>query len=168
MLKILNDLSPFFEDCYRRINVREYARIRKISPPTASKLLEHYRKEGMLKREEDRQFLYYFADKGSSVFSDLSRIYWNEHLGELSKGLSIKFLSPVIILFGSLSKAEAKKDSDVDIAVFAPSEKKINLKEFEKKLKRNVQLFMFKGREYVKNKELLNNILNGYILEGKW
>ena len=168
MLKILNDLSLFFEDCYRRVNVREYARIRKISPPTASKLLEHYRKEALLKREEDRQFLYYFADKGSSIFSDLSRIYWNEHLGELSKELSIKFLYPVTILFGSLSKAEAKMDSDIDIAVFAPSEKKINLKEFEKKLKRNIQLFMFKAREDVKNKELLNSILNGYILEGKW
>ena len=168
MLKILNDLSPFFEDCYRRINVREYARIRKISPPTASKLLEHYRKESLLKREEDRQFLYYFADKGSSIFSDLSRIYWKDHLGELSKELSIKFLSPAIILFGSLSKAEVKMGSDIDIAVFAPSEKKINLKEFEKKLKRNIQLFMFKSRENVKNKELLNNILNGYILEGKW
>jgi len=31
MLKIINELSVFFEDCYREFSVREYARIMKIA-----------------------------------------------------------------------------------------------------------------------------------------
>ena len=170
MLKIFNDLKPFFEDNYRRINVREYARIQKISPPTASSLLQNYLKEGLLKKEEEKQYLYYFANKESSLFVDLSRIYWKvvlENSGFI-KALSEKFISPVIILFGSLSKAEVKENSDIDMAVFTATRKELDLKEFERKLKRNIQLFIFKDREYIKNKELLNNILNGYRLRGNW
>ena len=53
MLKIINNLKPFFEDCYRRINIREYSRLMKISPPTASKLLYKFNKEGLLLIEKD-------------------------------------------------------------------------------------------------------------------
>ena len=170
MLKTINALKPFFEDCYRRINVREYARIKKISPPTASKLLEEYKKQGLLKKEEEKQYFYYFADKESELFIDLSRIHWktkfeNTGLIKLFKG---EFLNPITILFGSLSKAEVKEDSDIDLAIFTVTKKNINLKEYEKKLKRKIQLFVFENREGVKNAELLNNILNGYKIGGSW
>ena len=52
MLKIINDLRPFFEDCYRRVNVREYAKIMHISPPTASKILDSYHHENLLCKEK--------------------------------------------------------------------------------------------------------------------
>ena len=52
MLTIFNNLKPFFEDNYRRISVREYARIIKISPPSASKLLNNLEKEGLLTKEK--------------------------------------------------------------------------------------------------------------------
>ena len=48
MLNIINNLKPFIEDSYRRINVREYSRLMKISPPTASKTLFELSKEGLL------------------------------------------------------------------------------------------------------------------------
>ena len=56
MLNIINNLKPFFEDCYGRINVREYARIIKISPPTASKILLELNKEGLLLMENDKNY----------------------------------------------------------------------------------------------------------------
>jgi len=170
MLKIIDTLKPFFEDNYRRINVREYARIIKVTPPTASKLLENYRKEGLLKKEEEKQYIYYFANKESKLFRDLSRIYWKykfEKIG-LIKFFEESSLNPLIILFGSLSKAEAKIDSDVDMAVFTTTKEKIKLENFEKKLKRKIHLFSFKNKENVKNPELLNNILNGYLINGRW
>jgi len=170
MLRIINNLEPFFEDSYRRINVREYARTIKVSPPTASKLLEEYKKEGLLKKEEDKQYFYYFANKESWLFIDLSRIYWKfklEKIGLISF-FEKNFIKSVVILFGSLSKAEAKKDSDIDIAIFSPVKKEIKITEFEDKLKRKIQLFVFKEISEVKNKELLNNILDGYGLGGNW
>lgn len=170
MLKIINDLRPFFEDNYRRINVREYARLLKISPPTASTLLRGYHKEGILKKEEEKQYFYYFANKESSLFIDLSRIYWKIQLEKagIMDFFEKELIIPVIILFGSLSKAEAKQDSDIDIAVFTSTKKDLNLKQFEKRLGRAVQLFLFQKMEKIKNKELLKNILNGHILKGRW
>jgi len=166
MLKIINNLGPFFEDCYRRINVREYAKLTRISPPTASKLLFSYNKEGLLKIEKYRNYIFFHANKESKFFIELSRIYWNYKLEELRDFLKKELLSPLIILFGSLSKAETKQDSDIDIALFA-SKKNLDLNGLGKKLKRKIQVFWFSSLKDVKNKNLLDNILNGYILNGK-
>lgn len=168
MLEIFNKLQPFFEDNYRRINVREYARLAKISPPSASKLLSELEKEGLLKREEEKNYIYYLANKESPLFVKLSRAYWHEKLKDITNFLEQQLVSPVIILFGSFAKAEINPNSDIDLAVFTASKKKIELATFEKKLKRKIQIFVFKDREDVKSRDLLNNILNGIILSGSW
>jgi len=166
MLEIINNIKPFFEDCYRRINVREYARIAGISPPTASKLLSSYRAEGILLREKYRRDILYFANKDSKDFTDLSRLYWRRKLDELLSFIEGKLANPAIVLFGSLSKAESKSDSDIDIAIFAVK-KTVDASSFEKALKRKIQIFWFGSLNDVKNKELLKNILNGYVLAGR-
>ncbi len=168
MLKIFNDLQPFFEDNYRRISVREYARIRKISPPASSSLLQSLKKEGLLNTAEERNYIYYWANKESSLFIGLSRAYWRERLAGPIAHLQQELLNPVIVLFGSFSKAEVNPNSDTDLAIFTASKKKINLSEFEKKFKRKFQVFVFKDQKTVSSKELLNNIHNGFILSGRW
>ena len=166
MLNIINSLKPFFEDCYRRINVREYSRLRKISPPTASKILFELNKEGLLLIEKDRNYIFYYANKNNKIFVNLSRIYWNLRLDNLVHFLNKNLTNPAIILFGSLSKAETKNDSDIDICIIG-HKKELNIKNFEDNLKRKIQLFFFNSVDDIKNKELANNIINGYILEGR-
>lgn len=166
MLKIINNLSPFFEDCYRRISVREYAKITGISPPTSSKLLVDYWKEVLLKKEEDRNYKFFYADKQSDIFTKLSGIYWSIRLNELTELIKKSSVNPAIILFGSLAKAEVKIDSDIDIAIIS-SKKEMNLKNLEKKLKRNIHLLWIESIEEVKNKEMMNNIINGIVLYGR-
>lgn len=166
MLKIFNELEPFFKDNYERINVREYSRRTKMSPPTASKLLSEYEREGFLKKEKDKMYIYYVANKENKQFILLSRIYWQISFEKLTEYLKEELVSPVIILFGSFSKAEINKNSDVDIAVFSVSVKQLKLDKFEEKLKRKIQLFMFHSEHDVKNKELLKNIYNGHLMEG--
>ncbi len=165
MIRIINELRPFFEDCYRRINVREYAKIIHISPPTASKLLASYRAENLLQKKIYKNLILFYANKESKDFIDLSRIYWRYKLKETTAYMEKKLTSPAIILFGSLSKAEVRRESDVDLAVFA-HEKELNIETFEKKIKRKIQIFWFESITNVKNKELANNILNGYVLVG--
>lgn len=165
MLEIINNLKPFFEDCYRRINVREYSRITKKSPPTASKLLNQFFKKGLLKKEKYLNYLFFYANKENQEFIDLSKIYWEYQLKNLIKFLENSLIDPTIVLFGSLSKAETKKDSDIDIAIFA-NKKELNLKKYEKQLKRNIQIFWFKSIKEIKDKELANNIINGFKLKG--
>jgi len=166
MLKIINDLNPFFEDCYRRINVREYAKIMHISPPTASKLLSYYNAKNLLLKDKYKRYLLFCANKESRDFIDLSRIYWRYRLRELVSLMDKKLASPTMVLFGSLAKAEVKSNSDIDLAVFA-SKKELDTRIFEKKLKRGVQIFWFKSFGDIKNKELASNISNGYILRGR-
>ena len=165
MLEIINNLVYFFEDCYRRISVREYAKIIKVSPPTASKILMEYYKEGLLKRQEDRNYLFFFANKENKVFIRLSNIYWMDRLKEVVEYIENKTVNPTIILFGSLSKAEVTPESDIDIAIIS-SKKNISLEDYEKKLKRKIQVFWFDNLSKIP-KELKNNILNGYSLSGK-
>jgi predicted nucleotidyltransferase len=163
MLKIINNLKSFFEDCYRRISVREYAKIMKISPPTASKLLSKYEREGLLKKEIDRNYYFYYADKYNKTFIDLSRIYWSIELQTMIRKLEEILTNPTIVLFGSLSKAEAKEDSDIDLAIFA-HKKEIHLEKFKK---RKVQIFWFESPKSIKSNDLMNSVLNGYLLSGK-
>lgn len=168
MLKIFNDLRPFFEDNYRRIHVRGYARLRKISPPSASKLLESLRKDGLLQKEKEHMYIYYAANREDELFINLCRLYWMRRFAGLLDLFEKELIHPVVVLFGSFAKAEIKKDSDIDIAIFSPSKKELSLARFERRLNRRIQLFTFRKRDDVPNKELLENILNGFILRGRW
>ena len=163
---MLYNLRPFIEDCYRRISIREYSRLIKVSPPTASKLLYNLNKEGLLLMVKDRNYLFYHANANNLVFIDLSRIYWRLKLSKLIDFLIKKITSPTIILYGSLSKAETKNDSDIDLCIIG-HRKELDIKIFEDLLKRKIQLFFFSSIEDIPNKELANNIVNGYVLEGR-
>lgn len=167
MLKILNTLKPFIEDNYRRIHVREFAKLQKISPPTASKLLESLYKDNILKKEIDRQYFCYYANNSSEVFKDLQRLYWKVKLEPLLNYLNEEFLDSIIILFGSNAKVESRLDSDIDIAIITSSKKNLNLAKFEKKYGRSIELFIFRDLQNI-SEELRHNILNGYILKGSW
>lgn len=167
MLKIFKDLGLFLEDNYRRVGVREYAAWRKVSPPTASTLLKLYSAEGMLNVEKDRNYLFFYARKENPRFISLSRMYWQQKLEPLIQHLEKNLVNPVIILFGSLSKAEATPASDIDLALFA-HKKDLRLESFEKKLQRKIEIFWFPAVSAIPSKELANNILNGLVLKGRF
>ncbi len=168
MLKIFNDLKVFFEDNYRRVNVREYARMHKISAPSASNLLKYYEKHGLLTKEVEKKYYYYSANRENALFVRIANAYWQDKLKGLTNHLENELVTPVIILFGSIAKGEATKTSDIDIAVFTPSQKKLAIEEFEKKLERKIQVFVFKNQKEVDSKELLKNMLNGVKISGRW
>ena len=170
MLKIFNDLEPFLKDNYRRINVREYARIRNISPPSASKLLSYLHKEDLLDKEEEKNYIYFVANKENKLFINLLISYWSLKIKESGfiGYIEKELINPLIIMFGSFSKAEINQKSDIDLAIFTISKKQINPEKFEKKLNRKIQTFIFKNKEEIKNRELLYNILNGFIILGEW
>jgi predicted nucleotidyltransferase len=167
MLKLINNLQAFFEDNYTRIHVRAYAKQINITPPTASKLLEEYFSEGLLKKEVDKQYNYYFANKESALFKDLQRTYWRAKLEPLINHINNNTITPIIILFGSTAKGELHKESDIDIAIITPTKKEIDFISIETIIQRRIQAFTFSKLEDIP-KELQNNILNGQIIGGMW
>ncbi len=172
MLNIINDLEPFFEDCYERINVRKYAKILGISPPTASKILNNYEHEGLLEKTIYERYNFYSANRNSKDFIDLSRIYWRKSLSRLIEFiLKERAVEPTVVLFGSLSKAETKKTSDIDLAVVGNDINKLvsedKLSDFQKELGREIELFTFASLEEAIKLPIGNAILNGYILANR-
>ncbi len=165
MLNKINNIGIFFEDCYKEWSVREYARAVKISPPTASKILKELEKQKFLNKREDRGFLLFRINRENSVMKHLSQIYWEIKFSEFLEYLEKKLTPSAIVLFGSLSKLEARKESDIDIAIFSSIKEEINLNKFEKELGREIQILRFECFEKV-NKQLKTPILNGCILRG--
>ena len=75
------------------------------------------------------------------------------------------YYSPsAIILFGSYSRGEDISTSDIDIGIITPKKNQPELKNFEKKLKRKVNLSLFVKKEV--SEEFFTNIINGIVLKG--
>ena len=71
-----------------------------------------------------------------------------------------------VILFGSASKGEDIERSDVDLCIIG-KEKHFSVRELEEKTNRKVNiLFIDNALKLRKNKELLNNLINGIIVKG--
>ena len=157
MLDIFNKLQPFFEDAYREISVREYGRMRKISPPTASQTLGLLEEEGLLLKDRQGIYLFFRANRESALFSDLAKAYWRQRIKRAAQELHRELTYPELILFGSIAKVENTKDSDIDIYV-DNMRKEVDISKIEKALRRKVQLHF---KESQKNKTLWANIQNG-------
>lgn len=170
MLNIINNLAPFFEDCYERINVRKYARIIGVSPPTASGLLKGYEKDGLLERSSYERYIFFSAKRDSKDFVDISRIYWRKRLSAIVDLMNKRYaVEPAVVLFGSLSKAEANKTSDVDLAIIGAEKDALRIKPAElsilqEKLGRKIEVFEFRSLSDVAKLPIWKAVLNGYIL----
>ncbi|HLC53235.1 MAG TPA: nucleotidyltransferase domain-containing protein [Candidatus Nanoarchaeia archaeon] len=160
MLEIFNSLQPFFEDVLREISVREYARMQKVSPPTASSLLKRFSKEGVLLQREERNLLLFRANKESSLFKDLAVAYWRNTLKKAFEPLREHLLYKKMVLFGSIAKVENTIDSDVDIFIDIKY-KELNVSPIERRLKRRIQFHFI---DSLGNEHLKKNIENGVIL----
>jgi len=173
MFKNINILKIFFEQPSNKFNVREVARLVKISPATASKKLQELAKISILKQEKERMLLFYRANLESDLYKDMKAFYNIRKIKEsgLLDELNKFYFKPTVVFFGSASKGLDTETSDLDLLIL--SEKKAGfpqMEKFEKKLRKSLQLFVFKTIKEIKNKELINSIINGVVLQGelKW
>ncbi len=164
----------FIKEPEREFHVRELSKLTNKSPTTVSKYLKKYSKKCVLKSEKKLNHLFFRADTESREFKFLKLSY---NLSLLSGSGLIGYLEEkynhpsAIVLFGSFAKAENTEKSDVDILVVTSNKKDVDLSGFEKKIS-NIQLHLYSNKEIEtmkeKNKELLNNIVNGITLSGYW
>ena len=169
MFKELNILKIFFESPTREFNVRDIARMTKIAPATASTKLKMFAKRTILKERKERNFIFYKAKLDSDYYKDLKIFYTIRKVRkcELIEKLNHIYIKPTLILFGSASHGLDTEDSDIDLLVISENKKEFKEKnKFEKKLNRKLQLFIVKDIKELKNKHLINNILNGISLQG--
>jgi predicted nucleotidyltransferase len=169
----LNILRPFFRDPEKSFFIREISRIIKINHTTVRLYLNKFVKEELLIINKEGIYPSYRLSTTKKLLNLKS--YFNIENLRIS-GL-VEFLEkeldyPVIVLFGSYSKAQDTKDSDVDIFILTEIKKDFNIEKYEKILERTIALHIFtkKGFENSKlrNKELINNICNGIVLSGQF
>ena len=152
----------------KEFNVREIARIKSISPATASKALKSLHKDSFLKQRAFKNLVLYKANIESDKYRDL-KIYYNIRKikdSGLIEAINNFYLHPTIILFGSMSTGYDTETSDIDLVIISEKTTNLNLKPFEKKLKRKIQIFLIRKISDLRNEHLINNVLNSITIQG--
>ena len=158
-------LELFFDSPTKKFQLREISRLVKLGLLSVINHIKYLEKEKFIKKEEGNIYPYYSAKKTIKfkIYKKTNMIIRLYEIG-LIEFLEDKFSPEVIVLFGSASRGEDIEESDIDLFIIG-KEDKIELKGFERKLKRRINLFFEKGIEDLP-KELRNNVVNGVVLSG--
>lgn len=163
-------LTIFIKNPEKEFSVREVARAIKVAPTTASLRLLECKKQGILISRDERNYILYKANLANKDFLNRKLFYNIQDLydcGLLDHLLDFYNEPSAIILFGSYRKAQDTPASDIDLCIITPLKKEPDLSAFEKKVRHKIQLFLL-SKAQIKQipTPLLNNILNGIVLEG--
>lgn len=158
----------FFQQPMAKFHVRQIGRLANLDTKTVMKYLNKLsRGEIAIRKKGKGRFPHYEANRLSPVYryekshAAIKSIYGSGLVGYIRKMLHPR----AIVLFGSMRKGTYHKDSDIDI--FIQGERaRIELSSFERKLKRKIDL-LFESQPNRLSKGLLQNIYNGYVLDGE-
>lgn len=147
-------------------HIREIARALKISPNTVKSILSNLIKEKIIEKRILSNLFQVRANLDNENYKIEKKLY---NLFSLYKSNLISYLdnyysNPTIVLFGSYSRGEDISSSDIDIGIITPEKKQPSLENFERKLKRKINLFLFTKKEI--SKEFFTNLINGIVLKG--
>ena len=152
-------LQLFFEYSNHKFKIREISKLTKVPSSSVQRYLERLKKEGLVSKENRANIIPYF--KFNKTFFIIDKLFKTGLINYLEETLK----PSTIVVFGSARKGEYEKESDIDIFVESTIKRKLDLKEFEKKLEHNIQLFIRKNIKELP-KDLFNNVLNGIKLAG--
>lgn len=156
-------IESFFEEPNRIFMLRELSRITKIPKSTVERNLKLLLKEKLIIKKEMKG---YIANEESPEYKFRKKIFAIEkiHKSKILEYLEDTFLPRTVILFGSFSKGEYTKSSDIDIFIQS-TETKYNTEKYEKILKHDINI-VFEEDLNKLSSELFNNIINGVKLYG--
>lgn len=151
-----------------RLRIRHIERKTKTALPSVIRYTKELNKEGILKTQKVSGVIFYSADRASKDYLLEKKLFNIRQLFDsgLVDYIIREYSNPPIILFGSYSKGEDIEDSDIDIYIESPKKQDISFEIFEKKLRRNIQIFKHRNIKGIRNMKLANNIINGIVLNG--
>ena len=166
VLKLILENSPLKE-----WHFEELVREAKVTRLVANKWIKKYVSLKLIKRIKERnRFPYYTVGSDNPIYYSLKKLYVLEQFydsGLISQLLSLR-KAKTIILFGSMIKGDWYKDSDIDIFIFGESSD-FDKSEFEIKLKRDIELHLFKDKKEINEVKtgLIKNVINGLVIKGQ-
>ena len=152
-----------------KLRVRQIEREIHVPLPSAIRYAKELEEEGVLQSLVISGVRFYTANRTSKTYLLEKKLFNLRSL--YSSGLVEHFIethsNPTLILFGSYSRGEDIETSDIDLMLITEkTTKDPKIEEFEAKLLRKVQIFSVKRVEDLKNNHLINNVLNGIVLNG--
>ncbi len=169
----MNDIKErikkyFFLHPTERLRVRQVERAVKAPLPSVIRYLKDLCKENTVTRSIIAGVTFYSANRTAQEFLSQKRLFNVEQLfsSGLLDYLRDEYYHPTIVVFGSYARGEDIEKSDIDLYIETPSQKRIALEKFERRLERKIQLFQYESLHKIENKELANNIINGIVLHG--
>jgi hypothetical protein len=158
-------LALFFVDPTKHYQLREISRLTDIGLPSVKRYVETFVGQGLIKQEKGGIYPYYIANRDNEFYKTLKLNHVLLSIRECGLVSKLEENYPdCIVLFGSASRGEDTKKSDIDIFVQS-EEKKVVLKDFERKMKRNINVIYESNMKKVP-KELTNSLANGIVLYG--
>lgn len=148
--------------------LREISRKVKIAPPSVKNYLKELEKERLIlvKKHRIHNYPVYYANRDCEDFRFLKKLDILFHIRKsgLLRFLDENLMPKVIVLFGSASKGEDTKESDIDLFLEC-KEAEVDLEKYEKQLKRKINIF-FSDTFINLSPQLKNNVINGVVLKG--
>ncbi len=159
-------LNLFYNYPSKSFQVRELGRLSKVSKTTVQRILDDLLKEKIILLKRGAIYKNYIASVHCWKYVFLKKTYFVQQIYEsgLVDYLQAKLHPHAIILFGSGAKGDYVAESDIDIFVLG-SVKEVDVRVFERKLKRNISLAIQESYADL-SAELFNNIINGVKLGG--
>jgi predicted nucleotidyltransferase len=159
-------MKLFFDNPEKKFHIREIARQTGLSAPGVLKIVKKLKEESLLVSERENVVENVKASRNEK-FLQLKKA--NNILSLFESGLidSLRdnYEEPeAIVVFGSYSKGEDISQSDIDIAVVTKKEAQLDLKGFEKYLRRKIRIYEIQISDA--EKEFLNNLANGTVVYG--
>lgn len=166
VLRLILESSPL-----KAWHFEEVVREAGVTKAVANKWLKKYVQEGLIiKVKQARRFPYFTVGSNNAVYYSLKRVYALEQLHK--SGLTPRLLSlknaRTVVIFGSTTRGDWYKDSDIDIFIYG------DIGDFDKgpyelKMGKSIELHLFEDKEDLKSVEtgLLKNVMNGYLVKGQ-
>jgi len=150
-----------------KFSQRELAKILNVSPTAVANSLKKLKEKELVKVEKTKtiNFVTFNRDNNKSIHLKRSENLKNIYISGLADFLEEQLAGATIILFGSYSRGEDTKGSDIDIAVIGRKDKKLDVEKYEKSLHRPIYINFYESWNSI-HKHLRNNILNGIVLTG--
>lgn len=163
-------LELFFNQPTKHWHFEEILKKSKVSRDKANKWLKKFIKENIIKKiKKKTKMPHYIGNYKHPEYKNRKRLFTLNQFyksGFLNHLQSLKKAKTVII-FGSMSRSDWHKESDIDLFIFG-NDDGLNLGKYELKLHRDIQLFTAKIKKDLKKmgSGLIRNILEGYRVKG--
>lgn len=164
-----NTLLELFFNQPKHWHFEELRATIKIGKPQLARWLKLFEKEGLIKRVKERgRMPYYQQDFNNPNFRNKKKLFaWQKLLDSgLLAHLSSLEKAKVIIIFGSFSRSDWSKESDIDIFIYG-NDSEFQQGKYELKLKREIQVQHAKNTKDLKKiEQMLPYIFSGIFIKG--